>query len=142
MKKPLYKVLASKIEWRPAPGSEWEMRRSQEITRLLDLLPSGSGWDCGTKLDEKATILVEVWGTPRCQRIVLYGEFHHMNKNGFYDDWTDHTVIVTPSLSRDFDLRITGKDRNDIKEYLYEIFYYALRQDVEEYQKDEQKEVQ
>jgi hypothetical protein len=53
-----------------------------------------------------------------------------MNENGFWDGYTDHTIIVKPSLQFDFTLRITGPNRNDVKEYLAQTFDYALRKDV------------
>jgi len=53
-----------------------------------------------------------------------------MNENGYYDGWTAHTVTVTPSLARAFNLRISGRNRNDIKEMMYQDFDYALRVDV------------
>lgn len=122
--KQLFQVLATKIAWRPPVGSEFMAQRSDEIKRLLDELPSGSGWDLGTKLDEDES-------TP--EKLVLYGEFHHMNEYGMYDGWTAHKIIVTPSLQYGFDLRITGRDRNQIKEYLHEMFDHALRQEVAEW---------
>lgn len=87
------------------------------IEKLVkDRMPSGSGLDAGTKFDFEAS---------RLDRLVLITDFHHMNEHGFYDGWTYHKVIVTPSFVG-FDLRITGRDRNQIKDYLYDIFYQAL----------------
>jgi hypothetical protein len=54
-----------------------------------------------------------------------------MNDGGFYDGWTDHSVIVTPSLVEGFNLRVTGRNRKDIKEYIAEQFCMALDQDIE-----------
>jgi len=48
-----------------------------------------------------------------------------MNENGYYDGWTSHTVTVTPGWNGP-ELRITGRDRNQIKDYLYDTFHYAL----------------
>lgn len=53
-----------------------------------------------------------------------------MNDGGFYDGWTEHTVTVTPALHGDFHLRISGRNRNDIKEMMYQDFDYKLRTDV------------
>ena len=53
-----------------------------------------------------------------------------MNENGYYDGWTEHTVTVTPSLQHAFSLRISGRNRNDIKDMMHESFNYALRTDV------------
>jgi hypothetical protein len=45
-----------------------------------------------------------------------------MNDVGYYDGWTEHTVTVTGSLTSGYKMTISGRDRNDIKEYLYETF--------------------
>ena len=50
-----------------------------------------------------------------------------MTEHGYYDGWTEHDVIVTPSLrSPGFSLRITGRNRRDIKEYIADAFHDAL----------------
>lgn len=101
---------------------EWFDKHTERIRELSKLLPSGSGIDCGTKVDLDAS---------HGEKIVLYASFHHMNDNGMYDGWTEHTITVTPSF-RGINLRISGRNRNDIKEYLYETYEYALSQDVED----------
>ena len=53
-----------------------------------------------------------------------------MNENGYYDGWTEHTVTVTPALSGEFHLRISGRNRNDIKDMIHESFDHLLRTDV------------
>lgn len=121
-KKPLYQVLARKIAWDPAP--QYRVQRNDEIARLLKLLPSGSGWDEGTKLSDSTN----------AKRIQLHGAYHHMNPNGFYDGWTEHSIVITPSLAWGFEMKITGPNRNGIKEHLHEIFDYALRELVDEFE--------
>ena len=121
---PLYVALARKLAWEPTSEQFVEQRRA-EIERLRQLLPSGSGWDMGTK--------IEADSHTADKRIHLFGSFHHMNEHGSYDGWTDHSIVVTPSLSFGFALRITGVNRNDIKDYLHELFDHALRQEVSEY---------
>ena len=122
----LYKELASAIDARKrcqeTKNTEWFAKHSETIEQLVeDFLPSGSGWDSGTKID---------LDTSHADKLVLYGEFHHMNDSGFYDGWTAHVVTVTPSLLNDFNIRISGRDRNDIKEYLHEMFDACLRQAI------------
>jgi hypothetical protein len=48
-----------------------------------------------------------------------------MDDGGGYDGWTEHTITVTPSF-RGFDLTISGRDRNDIKDYLHQTFDHVL----------------
>lgn len=81
-----------------------------------DLLPSGSGFDNGSHLD--------VHNSKR-DKIIITTSFHHMDENGYYCGWTDHKIIVTP----DFDginIKVTGNNRNQIKEYIADTFYHCL----------------
>ncbi len=99
---------------------DWFEKWNERIAQLVDFLPSGCGWDCGTKIDLDSS---------HGEKIVLYGSFHHMNDGGYYDGWTEHTITVTPGF-RSLNLRISGRNRNDIKDYLYETFDYALTRPV------------
>jgi len=126
MDKKLYQELAAAIQARKncdtatPRNTEWFDKWTDRINELVDLLPSGSGIDCGTKIDLDAS---------HAEKIVLYTSYHHMNDGGYYNGWTEHTITVTPSF-REINLRISGRNRNDIKEYLYETFEYALTQQV------------
>lgn len=107
---------------RKAGNSEWEKRHTDTLDRLaVRFLPSGSGFDAGSSLlfDES---------TP--ERLVFATSFHHMNDAGMYDGWTKHKVVVTPSLAFGFKLRVTGRDRNDIKNYIAECFQHDLSRET------------
>lgn len=92
--------------------------KTEEADDLVhEYMPSGSGIDMGTKI---------VWERTTAKRIVLSAPFHHMDEHGFYDGWTDHNIIITPRFDGDFDLQVTGRNRNQIKEYLGDTFHYAL----------------
>jgi len=123
---PLYRELASLVaaraNCRKSNNGEWLDKHTESLWYLANnYLPSGSGIDCGTKIDLDAS-------TPN--RLVFTFSFHHMNDVGMYDGWTEHALIVTPSLTSGIDLRITGKDRNQVKDYLYEVYHHALTQEV------------
>lgn len=107
-------------------NAEWIGRWEDVLNRSVGMLPSGSGIDNGVQLDLQQS-------TP--DKLILLFSFHHMNDAGMYDGWTDHRVIVTPSLEFGISLKITGRDRN-IKEYLYEEFELALKQEVPEFDRD------
>lgn len=83
-------------------------------------LPSGSGIDCGTKVDLAGS---------RKDRVVLTFEYHFMNDGGYYDGWESYKVVIKPDLVFGYDMRITGPNRNQIKEYLYDTFNGALNQE-------------
>lgn len=51
-----------------------------------------------------------------------------MNDAGYYDGWTEHTITVTPAFIGGFELSISGRNRNDIKDYISEVFNQALSQ--------------
>jgi hypothetical protein len=122
----LYQQIASTLQaienCRKSGNTEWEGKHCDTLNSLVDdHMPSGSGIDNGTKLDDDSTP----------NKLIFITAFHHMNDGGMYDGWTEHTVIVTPDLASGFDLRITGRDRNDIKDYLGELFYQVLDSDIE-----------
>lgn len=122
----LYQEIARCVEARahcmrnnlPAP----RQAHTDRIARMVrEHMPSGSGVDDGTALDfDRST----------GERLVFICNYHHMNEHGVYDGWTEHTVIVRASLTRDFTLHVTGRDRNDIKAYLGELYHEALSAEV------------
>lgn len=87
---------------------EWLMREH---------MPSGSGVDCGTRFD---------WDASTPNRLVLSFSFHHMNAAGYYDGWTEHKAVISPDFVHGFDLRVTGRNRNAIKDCLGELYHSAL----------------
>lgn len=95
----------------------WIAKHRARLDELLESFPSGSGFDKGTKLDDYIS-------TP--EKLVFDTSFHHMNESGMYDGWTEHEVIVTASLEMEYFIRITGKDRNQIKEYMADVFHTCL----------------
>lgn len=128
--KPLYVELAQLVQARKnclasfkATGVDtgWFDRHSQRIENLVsEHMPSGSGFDNGTR------IMIE---GSHAEKLVFTTSFHHMDEVGGYDGWTEHTVTVTPSFGG-FNLRITGRNRNDIKENIHVMFDEALKLSV------------
>lgn len=110
----LLQAVANCIE---SGNHEWEIRHEERIEKLVDrYLPSGSGFDSGVKLTEDA----------KPDRLVFQADYHHMDDNGMYDGWGYYQVIVTPSLAHGFNVRVTGRNRNDIKDYIAEVFQHGL----------------
>jgi hypothetical protein len=101
----------------------WRESWKDEIYKLVkNHMPSGSGIDSGVELDfEKST----------GEKLVFNTSYHHMNEVGMYDGWTEHQVIVTASLVHGITLRITGRNRNDIKDYLHDVFHEALMKEID-----------
>lgn len=125
--KPLYQRLASAFVARrncaAVGNTEWFDRHTRTIQELVSrYMPSGSGWDTGTQYD------LDSWTD---SKMTFTGSFHHMDDHGGYAGWTDHVVTVRPSFDG-IELRISGSNRNDIKDHLHDMFYTALRSAVED----------
>jgi hypothetical protein len=122
----VYQKLAREIDRRIRGNKKghanWAESAKLEIEKVMREMPSGSGIDCGTKLYPGST----------GEKIVLLVEYHHMNENGYYDGRTYHNIIVKPSLQFGFSLRVTGRDKNQIKDYLAEVYDSALREEWKE----------
>jgi len=134
----LYSLLASRIQAMAncvkANNQEWLVKHREHAEQLVkQFMPSGSGIDTGTKL-----CFEESTG----EKLVFTFGFHHMNDAGMYDGWTEHKAIVTPSLQFGFNLKITGRDRNGIKDYLHETFSADLYREIFCELSPETKEIQ
>lgn len=124
--KPVYSRIAQLVvamqNCEEANNTEWYSRHEATIETIVkDYLPSGSGFDNGTKFDVDAS---------NERKLVFNAPYHHMDENGYYNGWTDHTITVRPSLWNEFELSISGKDRNDFKSYAHDVFRDSLQQQI------------
>lgn len=101
----------------------WAGKHQDTIDDIMKNAPSGSGFDSGT------TII----NSHIDNNLIFKTSFHHMNDGGYYDGWTEHIVKVLPDLQFDFILKISGKNRNDIKNYIYSEFEQWLNSEYTEY---------
>ncbi len=92
---------------------EWIDKHTETINQMCELLPHGSGIDGKCELQPENC---------KPDKIVFFVEFHHMDENGYYCGWTEHNIILQPSFIHGYTMRITGKDKNGIKEYLTDVF--------------------
>lgn len=95
----------------------------EKLKTFNGFFPSGSGFDSGTDLELEAC---------KEDKLVFSTSFHHMDEGGGYCGWSEHKVIVTPSLVFGFNLRVTGRDKNGIKEYIHEVFGELLQRNYKE----------
>lgn len=96
-------------------AEEWYVRHGEKIERIVKQhAPSGSGFDSGTSFDFDAS---------KPNRLVFNAPFHHMSEHGYYSGWSEHSIVVTPSFSGAI-IRVTGRDRNQIKDYIGDVFGY------------------
>ena len=102
-------------------NKEWADKHRERLAQLEHELPSGSGIDCGTKIDLDRSYI---------DRVTLTFSYHHMNENGFYVGWTEHTAVIRPAFDG-LRIDITGRNRNDCKEYFHQVYSHALQAEVE-----------
>lgn len=126
MKKSLAQRIASMLmaieNCEKSNNLEWRDKHEENLEKLVkDHLPSGSGFDNGTILDRDKS-------TP--EKLVFSTSFHHTDEGGMYDGWTEHTVTVRSSLVFGYTINVSGKNRNDIKEYIAESFHISLSLDT------------
>lgn len=130
MKTKLYKKIASLLTAiencrKQSDKHGWIKHHKHAIKNLVKTyMPSGGGFADTTKLSFDES-------TP--DKLVFGTQFHHMNDIGYYDGWTNHKVIVTPSLAFGFgfELDVTGEDRNEIKDYIADVFQESLMEEME-----------
>lgn len=111
--KRFYSQLAQDIQWYKNGSDDYKGIAEDKIRELEKQLPYGSGVDAGSSVNLKLST---------GHKIVIDTAFHHMNENGCYDGWTYHQVIITPCLMFGYKLRVTGRNRNRIKDHLYNLF--------------------
>lgn len=122
---PLFRVIARRVkaveQCKKDENQYWKVVHEKEIVRLVkEHMPSGGGFDCGTDFAFEAS---------NPNRLVFVTSFHHMNEVGMYDGWTEHTVVIKPDLANGyFFARVTGRNKNQIKDYIAECFDSALMQ--------------
>lgn len=119
---PLYQEIARRLvameNCRKSGNVEWLQNHGAAISHYVaEHFPHGSGFDGGVTFDFDDS-------TP--DRLIFLTAFHHMNESGMYDGWTEHKLTVRPSLAFGYDLRIGGRDRDGIKEYIAECFAACL----------------
>lgn len=122
---PVYKFIATQL----ARVKNLEKHNAQRSDKVFDALcmwvkkngPSGSGIDMGTAMSEASTQ----------DHIVLGTHFHHMDEHGGYDGWTDHRVHVKASMLFGIDVTVSGRDRNQIKDYLGETYQRWMLSEME-----------
>jgi hypothetical protein len=103
-------------------NTEWFARHRDAIETLCKAhLPHGSGFDSGCTLQDQSTP----------NRLIFSADFHHMDENGYYAGWGEYRVIVSADLAFGFKIRVTGRDRNMIKDYIADTFHYVMSINVE-----------
>jgi hypothetical protein len=118
----IYRTLQAKEDCRKIDNIEWFNKHSYHVEELAkNYLPSGSGINAGCEISQEES---------NENKIVITFSYDHMNENGYYEGCTYHKCICKPTFDGP-ELKITGKNKNGIKEYLYDIFSNCLNEEIE-----------
>jgi len=120
----LARLNGARIRCRDTENKEWYDNHSDAIVEMMyETAPSGSGFDNGTHFNfEQST----------GEKLVFEAGYHHMNGDGMYCGWSEHLVKITPSLQFGFNIKVTGQNKNDIKNYIVDVFAEWLDEDIED----------
>ncbi len=126
MKTSLISKIASIIEAREnclsSGNTEWFENHTDSLYEISKkYLPHGSGIDSGCDIDLELS---------NKNKIVITFGYHFMDENGYYDGWIDYKLICKPTFNG-IDMKIIGKNKNGIKDYLYDVFDYCLNEVIE-----------
>src|SRR5690554_240724 len=117
-----YEWIAQKVvainNCRAAGLDEWRERHTEVLEAFVrNSAPSGSGFDGGTRIDLERS---------NARRLEFKTAFHHVDEHGSYDGWTEHTVTVRANLALGFELTVSGRNRDLIKDYIADVFHAWL----------------
>lgn len=108
----LIEFIAKNCEWHKTVNDNFIDQCEKNIDKAESMLPCGSGFDNGCKIEiEKSGV----------DKVIIKTSFHHLD-DGYYIGWTDHVITVVPKLCGSFDLKISGKNVNNIKDYIADVF--------------------
>jgi hypothetical protein len=124
----LYTAIASALvareNCRESGNDVWAKIWEERLARYDSMLPGGSGFDNGS---------VVVKADSGDTKIVIATAYHHMDEVGGYTEWTDHHVTIKPNLVHGITVHVGGRNINDIKDYIGEVFETALTADIDDY---------
>lgn len=107
---------------------EWQSRHAATLEQLRkEYLPSGSGFDCGTQIDARATE----------SEIILFADYHYMDPEGYYGGWDAFQISVRPTFDG---IEVTPKyahpgnndDSRGLLDYVADTFHMALSAEYKE----------
>ena len=107
-----------------ATNLDWLDKHEDALQRIeRTLLPSGSGFDAGTKIVSVGY-----------EKIVLESAYHLLDSDGYYRQWIDFKIVVKPALFGEITVKAVGKfaaiEKTSYgygtRDYIEETFYNVL----------------
>ena len=115
--KTLIQLIAKNCQWLKTVNENYRDVCESRLDKLEKELPSGSGIDCGCKLDREKS---------GDSKVIITFDYHYMNGDGYYDGWLSFKAVITPTLSGYQEIKITGRDKQGLKDMLFDTFSSCL----------------
>jgi len=99
----------------------------EDMEKLVDFLPSGSGFDYSYEIDEKINTFH------------ILSSYHCMSEHGYYDGWQDFKIILSKDRAKinDFKLQFCNGNARArkylLKEYMDETIYESIQDYIKGY---------
>jgi len=95
--------------------AEWQAKHEHTLRQFVrETAPCGQTWySTGLNIKKSSTT-----------QLVFRGAFRHE------DRWTEHTITVKPNFGLGFTFKISGLNKNDVKDCLKEMFTNWLSSEV------------
>lgn len=119
----IYRTLQAEDNCKKTNNTKWQIIHSYYLDELeKTYLPHGSGIDSGCTIDREF----------KENKITITVPFHLMDENGSYCGWQGFIIFCKPGFDGP-ELKIVSnaKDKFAIKEYLYDLFYSCLNEEIE-----------
>ncbi len=117
----IYRTLQVMDNCQKSNNTDWQKNHSYYLDELeKNYLPHGSGIDSGCIINrtfKKDTVIINV-------------PYHLMDENGYYCGWQTYRLIIKPKFDS-LSIKIQGKDKYLLKDYLYDLFDHVLNEELE-----------
>jgi len=122
----IYKILASKSQMLGNDTNYYSQVESQIEKIMEEHFPKGSGFDSGCTLN---------LNNPNGINLIINIPYHCMNDDGYYDGWVYPSLMITPSLSQDYNMKLNwhgyrGKYKFLLSDYFYDVFAEVLEKEI------------
>lgn len=117
----IYRILQAKEDCKNTNNIEWLNNHEFSLFEIeRNNLPHGSGIDSGCTIDREF----------KENKVILNVPFHNMDEFGGYCGWSEFKIICKPEFDG-ISLKIIGKDKYYVKDYLYDLFYEILQKEID-----------
>jgi hypothetical protein len=97
---------------------------TEEYDKILDIMKN----HMPVKLQFGKTFFDFERSTP--EKLVFHMNYHHVDNHAVFNGWTMHTIIITPSLTSEIDIKVAGKDRDQCNGHIMDVFANCLTDDI------------